>query len=371
MSDQTRADWQKPKIFVSKRPGDERYQPGTKANPCASIQTAVDNAPPGSVINVEQGIYKERIQIGKSNLVVQTDAENPAVIEPGGKTAGRGTAGFSVGSNIYDVAIKNFEVRKFSGLEAGIKVEGKNISNIIIAGNNLHGAQSTEAIRIYGRGASESETVKDVQILSNKVHDLKLGQLEAIPINGNVKDFKIVGNAGYRLDNIFIDVIGGEGKSPNPALDKARGVVEFNYASEISTKTNSAYNYSRSAPGIYIDGGSDVQIRYNYITAADFGFSVGSEHRGINATKINTYGNIVENAHLDWMTRGGEIRRPGGASHSTAFDNILIGNGRLETQQNVDLKTFPVANNPVYSSLDKLAKMPKPIVDALKQYNRN
>lgn len=365
------ADKMKPQVYVSKQAGDSRFPQGSKENPYQTIQNAVDKAPDGSVINVESGIYREKVKIDRSNLVLKTDANKPAVIEPGSGATGRGEAGISVGSNTQDIAIKNFEVRNFSGREAGIMVDGKNISNITIANNNVHGADGSEGIRVYGRGNSEADSVRGVKLISNSVHDLKLGELEAMPINGNVKDFTVRGNAGYKLNNLFIDAIGGEGKSGNAKLDQPRGgLIEYNYADSISSRGNKSYDYKPAAAGIYIDGARDIDVRYNYIKGSDFGLEIASEHSGLNATKIHAYGNIVEDSYLSWLTRGGEKARPGGASHSSARDNITIGNNKVQTQQNVDKNTFPVSDNAGFDNLAGVNRLPAPLAEMMRRRTR-
>lgn len=362
------ADNVKPQIYVSKQAGDNRFAQGSKENPYQSIQNAVDKAPAGSVINVESGTYREKVKIDRSNLVLKTNPDRPAVIEPGAGASGRGDAGFSIGSNMQDIAIKNFEVRNFSGREAGIMVDGKNISNITISNNNVHGADGAEGIRVYGRGNSEADSVRGIKLISNSVHDLKLGELEAMPINGNVKDFTVRGNAGYKLNNLFIDAIGGEGKSANAKLDQPReGLIEYNYADQVSSRANRSYDYQPAAAGIYIDGAKDIDVRYNYIKGSDFGLEIASEHGGLDATKIHAYGNIIENSHLAWLTRGGDKARPGGAAHSSARDNITIGNSQVQTQENVDRKTFPVSDNPAFETISQVNKLPAPLAEMMRR----
>ena len=366
LAEQEKADKLKPQIYVSQKAGDPRQPLGSKDNPFQTIQQAVDKAPPLSVINVGPGIYKEKVKVGRSDLTIQTDSGQPAVIEPGKGAGGRGDAAFSIGSDINNVAIKNFEIRNFTGTEAGIKVDGKNISNVTLAGNNIHSASGAEGIRVYGRGATEESRVRNINVVSNKVHDLDLGQLEAMPVNGNVSDFRVIGNAGYKLNNLFIDAIGGEGKSPNKELDQARrGTIEFNYADGISSRRNDTYGREPSAAGIYIDGAKDITIRSNYIKNSDFGIEIASEHSKLNASEIRATGNIIENAELAWLTRGGEKNRPGGARDSTVANNLIIGNGKVQTQENVDLKTFHVKDNDVFPTITQVTKMPAAIAQLI------
>ncbi|MBS2010381.1 MAG: hypothetical protein JST01_25245 [Cyanobacteria bacterium SZAS TMP-1] len=362
-------DQLKPQVHVSTRPGDRNFPLGSEQNPYTSIQSAVDRAPRGSVINVHrQGndTYKETVSINRSDIVLTTDRNNPAIIDLAGKRPSKDTPAISIGSGVHDVDVKNFEIRNFSGQSAGIRVDGANINNITIAGNNVHSAKGAEGIGVYGRGATEQSKLTNINLISNQVHDLKLGQLEAMPVNGNVSGFKVIGNSGYKLDNIFIDAIGGEKSSNNPALDQARnGLIEYNYAKGITTVNNSEYGQF-SAAAIYTDAAKDVAIRNNYIVASDFGIEVGSEHRGMSSTGVSVTGNVVENSNYVWLGRGGDIKRPGGAEDSFARNNVAIGNTETELQANV--KNFPVDKNAGFKNIDSTRLLPAPIANRARAF---
>ena len=131
-------DQLKPQIHVSTKAGDHNFALGSEKNPYTSIQAAVDNAPKGSVINVHRNgnePYREKVSINRSDIVLTTDRNNPAVIDLGGAVKGKGNAAISIGSGAHDVDVKNFEIRNFSGQTAGIRVDGANINNVTIAGN--------------------------------------------------------------------------------------------------------------------------------------------------------------------------------------------------------------------------------------------
>lgn len=361
----------KPQVHVSTRAGDVRFALGSEQNPYTSIQSAVDHAPAGSVINVHRvgnDVYHERVAIGRSDLTVRTDSTNPAVLEPGRGAKGRGNAGFSIGSGVHDVAIKNFEIRDFTGLSAGIRVDGSSIRNITIAGNDVHGARGAEGIAVYGRGGNEQTAVGNINIVSNKVHDLKLGRLEAVPVNGNVSGFHVIGNAGYNLDNLFVDAIGGEGVAPKKELDHARGgVIEYNYADGITSRKNGGYG-SASAAAFYSDGATRLDIRYNYSTGSDFGVEVGSEHEGFDSRAVHVYGNIFENSRLAWLTRGGPDAAGGGAHGNSVRDNVVIGGSGVDTQK--DVSDFPVSDNQLFRHAGAVDRLPKPIAEMLRARRR-
>ncbi len=354
-------DARKPQVHVSQKAGDSAFPLGSEKNPYLTIQSALDRAPEGSVINVHAGPkpYNEHLSITRSDLVLSTDPKNPAVIDLENKGQAGHKAAIEVKSGVHDVDIKNFEIRNFSGDSSAIRVEGENISKINIVGNNIHSAKGAEAIGIYGKGADEKSKLSQINILSNDVHDLKLKELEAIPVNGNVDGFRVVGNSGRNLDNIFIDAIGGEGSSRDKSLDQARnGTIEFNYAKDISSRHNPSYN-SFAAAAIYSDGAKNLSIRNNFISNADFGIEIGSEHKGLSSSNAEVTGNIVKDSHYVWLGRGGDEARPGGARDSYAKNNILIGNDKDEKQTHV--VDFPLANNHSFKSSDLTSLLPEPI----------
>ena len=74
---------------------------------------------------------------------------------------------------------------------------------------------------------------------------------EALVLNGNVTGFQVTGNVVRDVNNIGIDMIGGETDiQPNPALVARNGIVRRN----VVVAANSNYEGGYAA-GIYVDGG--------------------------------------------------------------------------------------------------------------------
>ncbi len=336
-----------PTIFVSKDGKD--VPEGAKVY--KSINEAMNKATAGDVIQVMPGTYSEQVRFDKekSNITLQTSRENPAVINGGS---------IKVGSGTHDIAIKNFEVKNFSGQGAGIRVDGSDIKNITIAGNNVHSASNAEGIAVYGR---PGVPVTNVNVIGNRVHDLKLSQLEALPINGNVDGFKVKGNSGYKLDNLFIDVIGGEGNGGNK--DQAKnGEIAYNFADGVSSKKNGSYG-DYSAGGIYSDGGANLKIYGNYIRNSDYGIEVASEHRGLNSTGIEVHGNIFENSNLSWLKLGYK----GGVENSKVENNLVLKNNpkSVEVEGPVRKPSEIIGNNIGSKDRDSINSIPSLILNKL------
>ncbi len=340
----------RPQIYVSKDRKDTKIPPG--ANIYGSIQEAVDKAPANSVINVMAGVYQERVAL-KSGIVIKTDPTNPAVIDNSRRTTGRGSAPFSIGSNVHDVAIKNFEIRNFDGSDSAVLVKGQNIGNITVAGNNIHSARAAEGIGVYGVG---SVPISNLRIISNRLHDLRLrGQIEAMPINGNVSDFQIIGNSGYKLSNLFIDVINGEGHG----TDGPRGgKIAYNFADRITTVGNPDYG-GPSAAGIYSDAGRDLEIYGNYVRDSDFGIEVGSEHKRFNSSDVRVHGNIFESSGLAWLKLG----YIGNVNNSVMNNNLVVGNSSIE-RGNVGANVV-VKDNQNVAKRSQIVRLPAELMSVL------
>lgn len=106
-------------------------------------------------------------------------------------------------------------------------------------------------------------------------------------VNGNVERFTIAGNYVHDVNNIGIDVIGGE-TGINPLYGTRAGVVRGNRVE----RARSSYGGGFGA-GLYVDGGRDLLLEANVITECDLGLEVGAENAGWNATGVVVRGNLV------------------------------------------------------------------------------
>lgn len=390
IKDETNSDELKPQVYVSQSGGDRNGAPGSRSNPFRRIQDAVNSAPSGSVINVGAGTYKERVSIGRSDLVVRTDADRPAVLDLAGQTTGTAEAAFAIRSNVRNIAVRNFEIKNFNGDDtAAIKIDGENIHNVTISGNHLHHSRDAEAIRVYGRGTTDGTKLSGIKLVGNKIHDLQLvgkpgddlgeGGPEAISISGNIgprdatkrpdvdagKFASVIvrGNVGYNNGNIFVDLNGGEGKSKNRALDQPRGaLIEFNYSDGVTTVHNKSYGYKQSgAASYYSDGAKDVVFRNNVSVNSERHFEAGKERKGPDATNIRIYNNIGINAKMDWLARGSI--NTGGVT-GTIHDNIIVGNSNVDTN-NASSVNIAERTQHYFRDTNSIKRLPAPLADLM------
>lgn len=209
---------------------------------------------------------------------------------------------------------------------------------------NAHG------IIVMGRSAASelSHVVIDSCILS----DLRLGSSETLALNGNVTRFRVTNNRIHDCTNIGIDFIGFEGACDDPAFDQTRnGECTANRVFNIDSATNPAYggnlgnvyaseaarNRRRSAGGIYVDGGRDILIDSNEVSACNIGIEIASEQKGRKASGCTLTHNLVRNCHVGGLSLGGASTSNGGAdaimvSHNTLYQNDMsdFGGGQLK-----------------------------------------
>lgn len=293
-----------------------------------SIQAALDKAPPGAIVRVMAGTYREKIRIARDNITLQ--GENGAILDYGGTNVSGGAIQISDRQN---VRIEGFEIRNIRGgsTPTAIRVDGAS-RNIFIVNNDIHHVESSSNAHAIGVFGTKSTAIQNVVIAGNKVHDLKLGQSEAVVLNGNVDGFKILKNKIYNSDNIAIDIIGGEGVG-RAGIDKARnGLIAGNEISNVDSRRNPTYR-SACAAGIYVDGGSDVVIEDNVVKNANYGIELASERRGWKTERIQVRRNRLESNNLAGISLGGGSTSNGGVHEVTIENNDFANNARAIWKQ--------------------------------------
>ncbi|MED5016053.1 right-handed parallel beta-helix repeat-containing protein [Paenibacillus chibensis] len=349
---------------------------GTSASPWKTLQHAADAAGPGSTIYVRGGVYNEKLKITKSGSANQgpiTFTSYPseqAVIDGSGLTV-TGTEGIIDIADASYITVKGFEIRNFTTtknnvMPVGIYVHGAG-GNLSLSNNKVHDIKNTSTpsgtdllgrdahgIAVYGTKAPDS--IHDVTIDGNELYNLVLGSSESLVVNGNVDTFSVTNNKIHDNDNIGIDVIGFEGKSPNTAYDQARnGFISGNEVYNISSNNNPSYgkklpNNSNAADGIYVDGGKDSVIERNYSYNNDIGIEIASEHAGKATSNITIRSNLVYNNRLTGIAMGGYDTKRGSTVNckivnNTLYKNDTLGDGSGQLYVQYDTQNNTVVNN--------------------------
>ncbi|MBB3127216.1 hypothetical protein FHS19_001870 [Paenibacillus rhizosphaerae] len=359
---------------------------GTSAAPWKTLQHAADTAGPGSTVYVRGGVYNQKLKITKSGSADQGpitfanySGETPVIDGTGLSVSG--TEGIVDLANVNYVTIQGFEIRNFTTtannvMPVGIYVHGAG-GNITLSKNKIHDIKNTSApagsdllgrdahgIAVYGTKAPES--IHDVTIDGNELYNLVLGSSETLVLNGNVDTFAVTNNIIHDNDNIGIDVIGFEGKSPNSAYDQARnGIISGNKVYNITSNNNPSYgkklpNNSNAADGIYVDGGKDSIIERNYSYNNDIGVEIASEHAGKATSNITVRSNFIYGNRLTGIAMGGYDTLRGSTVgcrivNNTLYKNDTLGDGSGQLYVQYDTQNNVIRNNIfVASSTDVL-----------------
>ncbi|MBO4456542.1 MAG: right-handed parallel beta-helix repeat-containing protein [Butyrivibrio sp.] len=323
-----------------------------------SINEAVKNATENDTIKVYPGTYNETISIKKDGLTIV--GEEGAVISGSEKLKPKSGKESLIQIEGNNITVSNLEFTNFvlSGPSSdvspkAIEVDG-NSEHITISDCKIHdmGVNYTKNSEDYNAhgilvSAEPDEPIKDVTISGCELYNLKLGQSEALVVNGNVDGFKIENNYIHNCDNIAIDAIGYEKDKHNDDDRAHNGEIFNNTVCTISSRDNVAYGGDISAGGIYVDGGYDVEIHDNYISDADIGIEVSAECKKKVVTGVKVYNNVL-------------VRNNGWAG-------ICIGGS--DPKDNGEAKENEIYNNTVYNTEEACLRIQNAHDDSNKIHN--
>ncbi|WP_411830255.1 choice-of-anchor Q domain-containing protein [Paenibacillus alba] len=360
---------------------------GTISAPWKTLQHAADVAAAGDTVYVRGGVYNQKLKLTHSGT-----AGNPITFSNySAEVATIDGTGLSVSGieGIVDITdkdyvkINGFEIRNYTTstsnvMPVGIYVHGSG-SFIELTNNKVHDIKNTatptgsdllgrdaHGIAVYGTKAPAS--IHDVTISGNEVYNLVLGSSESVVLNGNVDTFSVLNNIVHDNDNIGIDIIGFEKKSPTEAYDQARnGIVRGNRVYNITSNNNPSYgkklpNKSYGADGIYVDGGKDTIIEQNYSYNNDIGIEIASEHPGKSTSNITVRSNMVYKNSASGISLGGSSSGNGSADNNKVVNNTLYKNDAANQgsgQVNFQYKTNNniIKNNIMVASSNNLLIM--------------
>lgn len=345
---------------------------GSRSEPWRTIQRAASIVPAGSTVWIHGGIYREKIDIRVSGdesagpIVFRAVAGEEPVIDGSGLTLNPDDSNALLTIRgrhhlrIEGLVFRNLRTAVRHLVPIGILVEG-DTHHLELVGNVIHGIETrypgenggdAHGIAVFGR---ETGPIRDLLIAENELYDLKLGSSEAMVLNGNVTAFVVRDNVVRDCNNIGIDFIGYEGVGPTADLDRAReGVCRGNLVFGIDSSFNPAYGGDfvrggggRSAGGIYVDGGVDLLVEGNVVSACNIGIELASEHAGRATERITLRNNLIFRNGLGGIFLGGYDTLRGSTQeclvrHNTLFENDTSkdGNGEIYLQFDVRQSAF-------------------------------
>lgn len=294
-----------------------------------TIQKALDEATsPGDAVYVRGGVYQERIEFRASGngldgpISLQPYAAEQPILDGGGGGAGD----MIMIRNRGYIRVTGLEIR--NNLDAddasGIRIVGAG-SHIELRDNVIHDMRGESAMGITVYGTSTSSPISNLVIEGNHIYDCEPSPSEALTLNGNVKGFQVVDNLVHDVNNIGIDLIGGEKDiNPNQKLVARQGVVRGN------TVHHARSNYGGGfAGGIYVDGGRNIVIEGNTSYENDLGIEIGAENKGIVTRKITVRNNLVYDNDKAGIVFGGYAAKRGRVRDSLFIHNTVVNNDTL------------------------------------------
>ncbi len=334
---------------------------GSLAAPWRTIQKAANTVAPGDTVSILSGTYAERVAISGKRatagepIVFRTrPGDVLAAIDQTGVTPPNGTSAVLTITNCDFVTVQNLEVRNYkttadtktpigilvNGDGFGVKLLGCKVHDIWQSNGTLNNIDANGfGVLVNGDGMLP---IANFVLDGCEVSALRTGASESVVLNGNVTGFSVTNNLVHDCNNIGIDFIGFEGTAPTVALDQARnGVCSGNTVWNIDSKFNPAYggnfvagggNATRSAPGLYVDGGRDIVLERNHVYSSNFAVSLGSEHLGKVTSNVAVRNNILHHCHVGGLVLGGSDNlQNGGATGCTITNNTLYENDTTGT----------------------------------------
>lgn len=330
--------------------------------PFKTVQKALDTVKAGQTIYLRTGtytglnIFKSSGTQGNYITLRNYPGEKPYLT----MTAGTDGAILQLEGNDY-IKIEGLEIGGFSSAIAqGILLNG-NENHVIIRNNDIHNLLTTKpgenesgeanAILCYGEGKTEEDSINNICIENNSVHNNTTGWCESVSVTGNVKYINIINNTVYENTNIGIDFYGNAGYCSVKELDQPRYCVA---AGNVVYK--SVCSYAECA-GLYVDGARDIVLENNIIHDSMYGIEIGSEegHRTTYDVKnIVARNNLVYNNSAGGIRVGGyEKKNTGYVKDTKIYNNTIVNNGEGEGGWNGELcfvkcDGIDVRNNIVY-----------------------
>ena len=306
---------------------------GSESAPWRTIQHACDRLNPGDVLNVLPGVYEEKIQVRVSGV-----ESNPITIQgrPGAVISGKGVKGADL-IHIKDqgyLKITGFELRDNLHVNdgSGIRVEGHG-SHLELRNNRIHEIRGRDAMGITIYGTDKNRPIDQIVIDGNQVYDCDPAKSEALVINGNVSHFQITNNVVHDVNNIGIDMIGGEASTTGDASKVARhGICSGNKVYRCRSNYEDGY-----AAGIYVDGGHDIVVENNIVTQCDMGIEIGAENKGTIVFNIAVRNNVIFHNDKAGLVFGGYEKNTGRVELCSFTGNLCYQNNRHKEDHNGEL----------------------------------
>jgi hypothetical protein len=325
------------------------FNPGTEEKPLRTIQKAAKLAVPGSTVYVKQGVYEEKVIVSVSGnssegfITFQAFPGHKVVIKgPHWKKHDHtfGDCVFYIENKNY-ICIRDFEItgsRVNDG--SGIRIYGS-ADHIHILHNKIYDIRGTSAmgITVYGKG---NIPISNVVISGNEIYNCEPAPSEAITLNGNVKDFEVTDNIIHDINNIGIDMIGGERWLSSQVVRD--GICSGNTVYRAHSSYENGY-----AAGIYVDGGRNIIVERNRVFECDLGLEVGAENKGVVVDNIIVRNNLIYYNDKAGIAVGAFSKNGGIVKNCIIINNTLYKNNKVKAEGEIWLQH--TSNNQIFNNI--------------------
>jgi hypothetical protein len=310
-------------------PSGSDSNPGTLAQPFKTIQHSLNVAiHPGDTIQARAGTYNEKVSFPASGSATGGAITLEAYPSELPILDGTGVKGpnMVLMNNVSYVTISGFEIQNDTGLTntndgSGVRVLGSG-TNITISNNTIHDILGKSAMGITVYGTSQTP-ITNLVINGNLIYHCQPANSETLTLNGNVTNFKITNNTIHDVNNIGIDMIGGDKSINKYGLVTRNGVCSGN----VVYNANSNYGGGYGA-AIYVDGGQTITVSDNIVYQSDLGIEIGAENKVI-ASGIVVENNQIYNNDKAGLVFGGYSSTVGRVKNCSFINNTVYGNDTL------------------------------------------
>jgi hypothetical protein len=250
-----------------------------------TIQQALDVAPMNSAIEVESGVYFERIVFPRSGTfggpIILRAAPGAHPILDG--TGVPGTEMVLIDTKSH-IRMTGFEIQDDPGAlnGIGVRIIGEG-DFVLISDNTIHGFYGTNATAVEVHATGEV-AYYNVAIQNNDIYDCESAPNAAVTIKGKVINAQIVENYIHDVSGGGVALSGDATVNSNPLGLPMASAVTGNLISRAAGPS----------PGILIDSAEHIGVQRNRVTESFFGIAIRAEESIFATESIYVYDNILD-----------------------------------------------------------------------------
>lgn len=305
---------------------------GSEESPLATIQHALDIVSPGHYIYLKSGVYRGANIVTTSGTdsdhitITNAPGSDPSSVMVSLGPAENGAI-FNINNqgyiDILNIRIGNTYTQWVYGimLEDGahdIRIEENEFINL-----NAPDTGGAYGILLYGSGNTEEDSINNIYIYDNEIHNLYTSHGQGLAISGNCTDITVDGNHIYDITNIGIDIYGGGRICRNDDLDHPRNCTIV--GNEVH---HCQAPYNESTPAVYLCDARDCTIVDNYVFENPVGIDINSENYNYDYATHNILvtGNAVHDNKDMGISIGGYNELYAGVVYDSEISNNILSN---------------------------------------------